>query len=65
MSGDLSFYHHKTEEILQQTIVVCVDETLAEGSNDFIKLTEKLPEESESKSIDLPIVNFQGFYLLE
>lgn len=65
MPSDLSFYHHTLDKILQGMIAVYVDDTLAGGDADFIKLTYKIPEKFESKPPKFPPFLFTGVEINE
>lgn len=43
--GDLSLFYQTIEDILQGFLSLYVDETLAEGNEEFVKFTDKIPEE--------------------
>lgn len=59
-SGYLSIHYHTKRERIQGMLAVYVDDTLAAGNDEFMKLTDKIPEQFESKPREFAPFIFSG-----
>lgn len=58
--ADLSLHKHKIEEQRQRMLAIYVEDTLAAGNSEFMKLKEKITEEFESKPREFSMFFFAG-----
>lgn len=58
--GDLSFFYHNIRDEIQGLLAVYVDDKLAAEVQDFMKLTNKIPEKFETKPREFPPLIFAG-----
>lgn len=58
--SDMSLYHSTNEDGFQGMIAVYVDDSLAAGNQNFMNLTNKIPEDFDSKPKAFPPFLFAG-----
>lgn len=61
-NGDLSLFYHNVSNTLHELLAVYMDDTLASGINELIKITNKIPEKFESRPREFPPLLFSELW---